>query len=274
MTAKLVDYLPEFISFLRQLTRDVKSKKITSWTAFKTTVNPFYSDDMMQKIDSIAPGWIEMASYADRLTLIHVTAVFVALMLSQEYQSATEAQRNLMEWAVLFHDITKVPVKGGHDYVHAYKSAAVAGKALTKLGFPTNATQKEIDTWYDLTYTATFYSEEHGAMIQDIEKLPQIIEGLKSIHSEDAYVIVLTILLHLAIVLDVHYPIPAPMGEDQMKMSITTDSFPVMKGMFLADGNAWHLFDEDNLADKQRRDYASNVFDRIATLVNLPGSSS
>lgn len=236
MPSKISDYLPELDSFLRKITEDVTSQQIISWADFEIAVNSFYIADMMDKIEVIAPGWIEMASYRNRVTLIHVTAVFVALMQSPEYQSATEEQRALIEWAVLFHDITKVPVKGEHDYIHAFKSAAVAGKALIKLNFPITATQQNVDIWYDLTYNATFYSEEHSEMIQDIEKLPQIIECLKAIHNEDAYAIVLAILLHLAIVTDPVYPILAPTNEEHMKMCITEYSIPVMKGLFLADG--------------------------------------
>lgn len=263
MPSRIADYLPEFIFFLKQLTTDVKLEKITSWDDFETAINPFYTPEMMQKIETIAPGWLKMASYRDGITQTHVTAVFVALLLSQEYQSATEEQRILMEWAVLFHDITKVSVKGNHDYVHAYKSAALAGKTLAKLNFQTNATQDEIDTWYDFTYKATLYSEEHKETIQDIEKLPQIIARLKQIHNEDAYAIVLAILLHLAIVTDPVYPILAPMSESDMKMSITEYSIPIMKGLFLADGSGWELFAEDKSFDAQRRIEIHKVFSKI-----------
>lgn len=269
MPSKIADYLPSFTTFLQQLTQDVNSEKITSWDDFETAINPFYTPEMMQKIESIAPGWIEMVSYRDGITQTHVTAVFVALMLSQEYQSATQKQRTLMEWAVLFHDISKISVKGSHDYIHAYKSAAVAGKALINLNFQTDVSQTEIDTWYDFTYEATYYSEEYNETIQDIEKLPQIIAGLKQIHNEDAHAIVLAILLHLAIVTDPVYPILAPMSEEHMKISITKYSLPIMKGLFLADGSGWELFAEDKSFDTQRRIEIERVFKKIEALIEF-----
>ena len=224
----------------------------------------------MNKIEAIAPGWIDMASHRDGITLIHVTSVFVALIQSDEYKNATEQQRHLMQWAVLFHDITKVPVQNGHDYVHGFKSAAVAGKALTKLDFLTNATDEEIDAWYDVTYTATLYSPEHDETVQDIAKLRPIVDGLRHIHGEDAYSIVLAILLHIAIVTDPEYPILAPMSELDMKYCITETAFPIIKAMLLADGSGWQLFAEDKSVEIKRRAHVTRVLDEFVTLLDFP----
>ena len=104
-----------------------------------------------------------MASYREGKTLIHVTCVFMALFRSEDYQALSARQKILVEWAVLFHDISKVPIHGGHDYVHGVKSAVVAGQALAKLNFPikSNITDSDIVSWYDLTFNATVYSEAH-----------------------------------------------------------------------------------------------------------------
>lgn len=136
MATRLSDHLPELTAFLHQLAADYQAGTLNNWRDFTSRCENFYTPQQMQKIEQIAPNWIWMAAISNNVTLIHVTSVFVALYTLPIYQQATLPQQAAMEWAVLFHDISKVPVKNGHDFVDGFKSAAVAGKALHHLGFP------------------------------------------------------------------------------------------------------------------------------------------
>lgn len=266
MISSMRDYLPELEHFARQLASDYAEQLLT-WESFLQRCDEFYSDTMMQKIDSMATSWIEMASYRHRATLYHVTTVLVALYLLPEYQLATARQQRLMEWTVLFHDIAKVPVENGHDYIHGFKSAAVAGKALTQLGFALEEGQSEtdLDSWYDLTFKAIIYDVEHRDYIQDNTQLPKIIQGLRELHSAEAYGIVTAILFHISIKTDPDYPIYAPLTDEEIKRYITRDSLPILKAMLLVDNDGWCLFDADRSPQQSRRQQTLAVFEQFVT---------
>ena len=266
MTPTLKDHLPELDRFTRQVASDHLEQGLT-WELFRQRCDSFYDDAMMRKIDSVATGWIEMASYRDGATLYHVSSVLVALYLLPEYQRATVHQQALMEWTVLFHDVAKVPVRNGHDYVHGFKSGAVAGKALAKLGFALNDGQSEADleNWYDLTYKAIHYDDEHEEYTQDNAQLPEIIRGLRELHSDDVFCVVTAILFHISIKTDPDYPIPAPLSEQQIQDLMTTNSLPIIQAMYLVDNDGWCLFDADRTTQQLRREQTLTVFEQYVT---------
>ncbi|MGB7339837.1 MAG: hypothetical protein WBC91_13160, partial [Phototrophicaceae bacterium] len=247
------------------MTADYDAGIISSWQECAEAVFDFYTPPKMQTIENVAPHWQAMALHLNGQTLIHVTCVFMALFRSEDYQALSARQKILVEWAVLFHDISKVPIHGGHDYVHGVKSAAVAGQALTTLDFPIKPTitDSDIAHWHDLTFNATVYSEAHQETIQDSRKFSEIIEGLHAIHHADAYAIVMAVLLHIAIDTDPRYPILAPISQEDMKKYITRDALPIIRSMILADGSGWELFTEDQSADQKRRANVYRVFAEI-----------
>lgn len=266
MIRSINDYLPELDQFTRQLASDYAENFLT-WELFRQQCDSFYNDTTMQKIDSVATGWIEMASYRNRATLYHVTSVLVALYLLPEYLSASLRQQRLMEWTVLFHDIAKVPVDNGHDYIHGFKSGAIAGKALTNLGFALNAglSEADLNKWYDLSYNAIRYDDTHGEYVQDNTQLLEIIQGLRELHSADAYSIVTAILFHISIKTDPDYPIPAPLTHNEIKRYITKSSLPIIKAMYLVDNDGWCLFDADRSTQQHRRQQTLAVFEQFVT---------
>ncbi|GAB5493386.1 MAG: hypothetical protein Phog2KO_36010 [Phototrophicaceae bacterium] len=264
MTSRFKDYIPEFEYFTKQLAIDYVNGHLTE-NSFRQRCDIFYTNSMMQKIDAVTTAWIVMASYQQGATLYHVTSVLVALYLLPEYQSATKHQQALMEWTVLFHDVAKVPVKNGHDYVHGFKSTAIAGKALTKLGFPLKQgqTKLDLDTWADLTHNAIIYDAQHAEYIQDNSKLEKIIENLKQLHSNDAYCILTAILFHISIRTDPNYPILAPLSDNEIRQYITPDSLAIIKAMILVDNDGWCLFDRDT--QQQRRKQTLMTFEQFVT---------
>lgn len=266
MTSSLRGFLPELDQFTRQLAREYSTHTL-SWEKFVQECDSFYTNEIMRKIDPLTTGWIEMASHRNGATLYHVTSVLVALYLLPEYQSATVRQRALMEWTVLFHDIAKVPIKNGHDMVHGFKSSAIAGSALTKLGFPLNEglSQADLEAWVELTSNAIIYTDEHAEYIQDNSKLVKIIEGLRKLHGTDAYCIITAILFHLSIKTDPDYPILAPLTELQIKDFISSDSLPIIKAMLLADNDGWCLFKDDRAIQQRRRKQTLTVFEQFVT---------
>jgi hypothetical protein len=242
----LETYLPELVQFTKGLAEDCREGRLNNWPLFAEKSKAFYDPTCMDKIEQVAPGWGQMSSYASQRTLIHVTSVLTALHLLPEYQQMSRDQRAIMEWVVLFHDIAKEVHPGKHDYIHGFRSAAIAGKSLAHLGFPaTDAYPQQIDTWFNLTYNAVRYDETRKETIQDNDRLPQIITGIHELFGVDslARLVILPILFHLSIVTDPDYPTLAPLTIAEIRSYVDEELYPLLKAMMLVDTDGWCLFD-------------------------------
>ncbi len=260
--------LPEFRQFAMGLAADCKAGTIDGWPVFQDRVRAFFTPEMMAKVEPAVPGWGQMATHANQQTLIHVTSVLVALYLLPEYQKATPDQQALMEWMVLYHDVTKVARRDKHDYVHAFRSAAEAGKGLVADGFPvTDAYAEWINRWYVRTMNAVIFHEDIKEYIQDNRQLPEIVAGIDrlfGVRAAAGYVIK-AVLLHLSIATDPDYPIVAPLTEDEIKRYLDPGTFAMLKVMMLADANGWNLFDADTKQCYRQQTLA--VFNQIKALI-------
>jgi len=178
-----------------------------------------------------------------------------------------------MQWMVLFHDIAKVVVPGNHDYIHAFRSAAVAGKALAGLGFPsTEHYSQQVNRWHDFTWNAVRDDAPSGETIQDNTQLPLIIAGINALYGERsaASLVIEAILFHLSLVTDPDYPILAPLSSHEIAIYITADLYPLLKAMLLVDTDGWNLFDP---SEKQRQHQQTlAAFDRITELIHYSES--
>jgi hypothetical protein len=258
------NFLPELGQFTRQLADECQRGSIADWRVFSQRVRDFYSPAMMDKIEPVVPGWGRMASYADQQTLIHVTSVLTALLLLPEYRNATAEQQTLLEWIVLFHDVAKEAQPGKHDYVHAFRSAAITAKALARVGFPvTDVFLTQIDSWFMLTYNAVYDHQGHAEMIQDNRKLPAIMSGIDQLYGTNAPAgwVIKAILLHLSIITDPNYPILAPLSLPEMKACVDSTLFPFLKAMMLVDTDGWNLFDAQTQRDQRAQTLVA--FDRL-----------
>ena len=194
--------LPDLDHFISNLVENYKTGNIKSWDDLKEQVNVFYTPGRMNQISSVVPHWRKMASYADGLTLVHVTCVFLGLYMLPEFQSATEEQQEMMKWIILFHDVEKELEKGKRDHLHAFRSAVGAAQTLPKLGFPTASDYDLlIDEWSEFTLSAKLLLENVSDYTQDNSKLPVIVDGIERMFGQDApaTLIIKTILFHLSV---------------------------------------------------------------------------
>jgi hypothetical protein len=267
-TPTLETYLPELVQFTKGLSEECLEGSLNNWQLFIGKLKAFYDPACMESIEQIAPGWRRMSSYANQQTLIHVTSVLTALYLLPEYQQMSRDQRALMEWVVLFHDVAKEVYPGKHDSIHAFRSAAIAGKSLESVGFRvTGDYPQQIDAWFDLTYNAVRYDEAHQTNIQDNDQLPQIMTGIHALFGVNSFarLVILPVLFHLSIVTDPNYPTLAPLTEAEMRSYIDEELYPLLKAMMLVDTDGWNLFDA---SEKLRyREQTLEAFERIKHLL-------
>jgi hypothetical protein len=243
----IAETLPQLWRFLDRLSASVEASSIKSKEEFIENCREFYATERMAEIELVVPGWKHMASFEHGKTLWHINMTMVALLQLDEYRSMSPSRQTVQQWIVLLHDVAKEPT-GGRDHRHGFRSAALAGRIMPKLGFPVTATYPaEFPEWFNLTDTATRLDEAQEVEIQDNGKLPRILDGVKQLFAEPTRTAVSVIALHQSITTLAAWPVKAPLTDDQVTACVDKDIFPTLLTMMLADTGGWNLFNRPTL---------------------------
>jgi len=261
--------LPDMMGFISILARDYQSGDIDSWESLEDRVRSFFTPDAMAEVEAVAPRWRDIAYHADGVTLVHVMAVFMSLLLCPEFRQASRIQQELLKWIVFFHDIAKAPQKGQRDYTHGFRSAAMTGEILPDIGFDvTPAYDSDIEDWVKLVNTAMTKQAETSVYIQDNHKLPVIVNGIGRLfgHDTPAALIIRTVLLHMSIDVVEDWPQVAPLTDNEVREYLDFDLLPLLKVMMLVDNDGCELFDMPTKARYRRE--TLNIFTRLESLLS------
>ena len=259
--------LPDLDDFILQLVHEYQIGQISSWEDLEERVQAFFTPAKMDRMEAIVPGWCEMASYTDRITLVHVTCVFLGMYMLPEFKSLTHEHQDLMKWVILFHDIAKFHIRGKKDTMHAFRSGVIAANILNKLGFPSTEKYPElIHLWSE--YTDQAFIPGDVAPTPDNQKLPDILSEIDQMYGPNtpATLIIKTVLLHISLHVDDMYPTPAPLTKEETIRYIDINLFPLLKVMMLSDNEGWSLFDPETRA-QQRRD-TLKAFEEVGRLIS------
>jgi hypothetical protein len=256
------------MAFVTGLAQDYQAGHIQSWEVMADRVHHFFTSDMLNDVEVIAPGWRAMSSYADGVTLVHVMCVFTGLLTSPEFQWASTNERELMKWIILFHDIAKEVRDGQRDLIHGFRSAARTGTCLPRIGFEVTAEYDDfIEAWFLFTDGAITRRGNTSIYIQDNRKLPEIIGGIERLfgYNTPAALVVKTVLLHMSINVVEAWPQSAPLSETEIRQYLDMELLPLLKMMMLADNDGWALFDQ--ATKEQFRQETLAVFSRLESLL-------
>jgi hypothetical protein len=254
--------------FIEMLVGEYQAGRIKTWDDLDERVKTFFTPERLGKIEAKAPGWKKMASYSEGITLTHVTCVFLGLFMLPEFKSLSDEQKQLAKWIVLLHDIDKIHVRGKRDTMHAFRSGVVAANVLPNVGFPVDEEYGElIHSWSDFTVNAFTLEEEGSSPRPDNRKLSEILSGIDRLFGENtpASLIVKTVLLHISLDVDVNYPTPSPLTENQVRQLINPSLLSLLRVMMLSDNEGWSLF-EPEVREQQRRD-AAVAFEKVDKLI-------
>lgn len=261
---------PNLDAFIHRLVDLYSTGKVISWGHLEKEVNSFFTPPTMEDMESILPGWMRMASYSEGVTLVHVMGVFLGMYMLPEFQSLSMEQQDVMKWIILFHDIDKIHIPGKRDTMHAFRSGVVAARQLPRLGFRTTDEYIHlIQPWSEFTCQSFTMNAGDAAPTPDNLKLPRILEGIEQLFGADtpATWIVKTVLLHISLPVDDHYPTPAPLSWYEAKLYIDSSLLPLLRVMMLSDNEGWSLFDQERR--KQQRKDTLAVFRKIEKLISI-----
>ena len=248
---RLEEQLPQLLEFVRTLARQIEAGEIQDGDALGARIRVFYTAEQTAAIENVAPGWKEMAAYADGTTLHHVTQVLIALQLLPEYRQASRYLQALMEWSVLYHDLGKQVIAGQRDALHAFRSGTMAARTLPRLGFQTSAAYPTtLEPWSRLVLSASVATPDGKGSMQDNRALPEILQGIDQLFGAGtaAALIVQAALLHQSLNVVPEWPNPGSLTESQVPECIRPDLVPLLEGLMLADSDAWQLFEPEKKA--------------------------
>jgi hypothetical protein len=243
----------ELDQFILTLVDEYSEGKINSWDGLEEKVMAFYTPERMDSIEAKAPGWKKMASFSDGITLTHVTCVFLGMFMLPEFQALSAEQKQIAKWIILFHDIAKSHIRGKKDTMHAFRSGVVAANVLPKLGFQvSDKYDAVIHSWSAFTFNAFTMEEGNPTPKPDNRKLPEILAGIEQLFGENtpACLIVKVALLHISLNIDIHYPTPAPLTDNEAGQFINSSLFPLLRVMMLSDTEGWSLFEPEVRAQR------------------------
>lgn len=261
-------YLADLNQFVLELVESYKAGKIKSWDDLAEKVNAYFTPERIQHTDILVPGWRKMASYANRVTLVHVMCVFLGLYMMPEFLSMTKEQQQMMKWVILFHDIEKEPQQGKRDHGHAFRSAVAAARTLPKLRFPiTSEYDLLIDDWSDFTRSSTTKPGNFPDYVQDNFKLREILAGIERMfgHNTPAALIIKTILFHLSIDMQPWPPV-TPLTDEEVRRYLDNDLVPLLKAMNLGDSEGWNMFKPDR---ESLRNATLESFRKVEQLLSM-----
>jgi hypothetical protein len=248
---RLEDRLPDLLEFARTLARQIEAGEVQDGDTLAARIRVFYTPEQLVAIEAVAPGWQEMAAYADGTTLHHVTQVLIALQLLPEYRQASRYLQALMEWSVLYHDLGKQVIAGQRDALHAFRSGTMAARTLPRLGFPTSkAYPVTLEPWSRFVVGAAVATPDGKGSMQDNRALPEILRGIDQLFGvgSAAALIVQAALLHQSLNVVPEWPNPGSLTEAQVPACIRPDLVPLLEGLMLADSDAWQLFEPEKKA--------------------------
>ena len=206
----------------------------------------------MDEVERKIPGWKEMASIREGVTFVHTVRAFLALGTSEVYQNASDVDQRNMEWAVLLHDLAKMPIdpKTGEkirDATHPFRSAVLAAKILPSHGFyTTDQYNDRYNSWAEYTDKA-ITTDEKGREINYNKNLPKIIKGIEEMfgqHSSTS-IIVKSILFHQSLNLLEEWPDATPLTDSELKQYMDNDLLNVLVPLATADSDSWQLFNPE-----------------------------
>jgi hypothetical protein len=242
----LQDRLPALFEFVRTLARQIETRELQNGDALVQRLRDFYTADRMRTIETVAPGWQQMAAYADGATLHHITQTLIALQLLPEYRQASRQLQAMMEWSELYHDLGKQVIGGQRDAVHAFRSATMAARTLPTVGFPASeAHQATLGPWTELVLGASIPAPDGTGLIQDSRALPEILQGIERMFGAGsaAALIVQAVLLHQSLNVVPEWPNPGSLTEAELPLCIRPALVPLLEAVMLVDSDAWQLFD-------------------------------
>lgn len=248
----LSEILPNLWSLACDLAGELQAGKYQSWKAINPRLRDLFLPEISKPCEGLIPGWRKIATQRNGLTATHTLLVLAGCLNLPEYLAAPVDTRHEIEWAALLHDVDK-----NHDWhtkrkdsSHPFRSAAVAVKGLSCLGFlpQPGVTSVDLEHWSALVMKSE--QPEDGRMVHDHRNLAEIIELLYQQWGVGMPTsrILKAILFHQSLPTLKEWTNPVLLTDAELRAYLTPADLDVLLPLLIADSDSWNLFDEPRFA--------------------------
>lgn len=252
---------------------------------FREAQDEFYDVKMhqfMAMVDTeltmvIGEPWVTLKKQNSGFVAIHSLIVLCLLVKDPLFTELNEEDQNVLKWAALLHDISKlsIPVIEGKDHVHPFKSASTLLDFFKRLGLfrlMTETKESQLQQVHRLLKESVqplppeymdlaAHGEPICTLMHSHHNLPEIFyylwtEQLVPRHSFMDLVFRL-ILFHQSLDGCQKYPPMQKLTEEERAMFIDPHFLKLMKPLMIADSRSYTLF-SNSLSQSNREEFIWN----------------
>ena len=260
--------LPELMAFIGDLSTAIDLRDTETLGKAEGSITSFFDLEQQQKLEAIAPGWSALIAHDQSKTLTHVMLAMASLRFYPEFEKSSPEEQNIVRWALLFHDIAKRS-EAERDLTHAFRSAVALCRSLSLIGVDLPASYfQNLHSWAELTLNATTRQTGSNQLIQNNQRIPEILAGLDMMlegHAAARTAIKL-VLLHHSINHLHDWPQASALTDDQVRHLFDDRLLQLIRIMMLADNDGWELFNANNCT--RYREETRTVFRHLHTLIS------
>lgn len=240
----LSEKLPAFWSIAKEIASGLRAGIYTGWPPIIQVMEPIFEPGFIGQVESIIPGWQEIAMLNHGQTAKHTIIVLATCTNLPEYLQADTQTRMEIEWSAVLHDLDKKLAR--RDSAHPFRSAAIVSKIMPGLGFETKngVTENDLQSWSDLVMASQ--REDDDQMVHDHTNLGEIVAGMNRCWGENttAIRVLKTVLFHQSLPTLKDWTNPVLMTDEELCTSITLEDLEVLGPLMIADSDSWNIFDE------------------------------
>lgn len=194
--------------------------------------------------------WTELSSNDNNYFCRHTFAALTALLVDKDYERMDLHDRNLLLWALLFHDIAKKgsPTIYGRDPFHPFSSTSKTLEIFVRFGWVKSG--PHIAALVELINSA--YTLENGSKLMDNSKLPEIFQGIlqatelnfstTSAHEPRfAFEVLILILFHQSLDINPIFPNPVYLKNSEILTYLSPRLVFLLFVLHKADHNSYNL---------------------------------
>lgn len=262
--------LPELMTFIGNLSREIELCNTVTVSKAQESIIAFFDTEQLQKLQATTPDWSELIAHDQGKTLTHVMLAMASLSFHTEFEESSPEEQNIIRWALLFHDIAKRS-EFERDLTHAFRSAVVLARSLPSIGLEVPASYfQNFHGWAELTLGATLQPPDSDRVVQDNQRLPEILAGLEVMleNHTAARMVIKLVLLHHSINILQDWPQASALTDTQVLQLFDAQLLQLIRIMVLADNDGWELFNAHNCT--RYREETRSVFRHLQTLVTSP----
>ncbi|OMJ94758.1 hypothetical protein SteCoe_1937 [Stentor coeruleus] len=233
-------------------------RRISIWNTFESI-----SKNFLESIDKLnIPEWEILKNRDKGHILRHTLGSLIALMLNPEYYNLSEYDKNLLLWAILFHDIGKrvSPEVYNRDPFHPFLSAKILLKVFVEFGWIKNIEYankiaeiigksfviKDMDEVIDHSYIKIilpllwYCTRMVNVLHEEIQEYVNI-EKITEIEDRFEYEILVLVLLHQSLEFNPQYPNRENITIDDIKNYLSPRIVYLSMILHKADHNSYNL---------------------------------